>query len=119
MRAHLGDQLVVESPANGATRRDGEIVGLHHEDGTPPYDVHWSDTDEVTLVFPGPDAHIRHLEHGTGGALARFPLTWVPGRARTRHVSGRMPGPTRHRRRGRPTPVTSAAAWPPNACDRD
>ncbi|KPI11012.1 pyridoxamine 5'-phosphate oxidase family protein [Streptomyces mirabilis] len=68
MRAHLGDQLVVESPANGATRRDGEIVGLHHEDGTPPYDVHWSDTDEVTLVFPGPDAHIRHLEHRTEGS---------------------------------------------------
>ncbi|MFE2319097.1 pyridoxamine 5'-phosphate oxidase family protein [Streptomyces sp. NPDC059441] len=63
MRAHLGDQIVVESPATGATRRDGEIVGLHHEDGTPPYDVHWSDTDEVTLVFPGPDAHIHHLEH--------------------------------------------------------
>ncbi|KUN20302.1 XRE family transcriptional regulator [Streptomyces corchorusii] len=63
MRAHLGDQLVVESPATGAARRDGEIVGLHHEDGTPPYDVRWSDTDEVTLVFPGPDAHIHHLEH--------------------------------------------------------
>ncbi|MFI6010050.1 DUF1918 domain-containing protein [Streptomyces sp. NPDC051243] len=63
MRAHLGDQLVIESPATGATRRDGEIVGLHHEDGTPPYDVRWSDTDEVTLVFPGPDAHIRHVEH--------------------------------------------------------
>ncbi|WP_405876932.1 DUF1918 domain-containing protein [Streptomyces sp. NBC_01136] len=68
MRAHLGDQLVVESRTTGATRRDGEIVGLHHEDGTPPYDVHWSDTDEVTLVFPGPDAHIRHLEHGSGGS---------------------------------------------------
>ncbi|MFS4096168.1 DUF1918 domain-containing protein [Streptomyces sp. AF1A] len=64
MRAHLGDQLVVESPATGAAKRDGEIIGLHHEDGTPPYDVRWSDTDEVTLVFPGPDAHIRHLEHG-------------------------------------------------------
>ncbi|MFB6876949.1 pyridoxamine 5'-phosphate oxidase family protein [Streptomyces sp. NPDC056323] len=64
MRAHLGDQLVIESPTTGASRRDGEIVGLHHEDGTPPYDVCWSDTDEVTLVFPGPDAHIRHLEHG-------------------------------------------------------
>ncbi|MFE9644479.1 pyridoxamine 5'-phosphate oxidase family protein [Streptomyces sp. NPDC006365] len=64
MRAHLGDQLVIESPATGVTRRDGEIVGLHHEDGTPPYDVRWSDTDEVTLVFPGPDAHIRHVEHG-------------------------------------------------------
>ncbi|MFI2368071.1 DUF1918 domain-containing protein [Streptomyces sp. NPDC018833] len=66
MRAHVGDQLVVESPATGATRRDGEIVGLHHEDGTPPYDVRWSDTGEVTLVFPGPDAHIRHVEHGPG-----------------------------------------------------
>ncbi|WP_326655087.1 MULTISPECIES: pyridoxamine 5'-phosphate oxidase family protein [unclassified Streptomyces] len=66
MRAHLGDQLVVESPATGATRRDGEIVGLHHADGTPPYDVRWSDTDEVTLVFPGPDAHVRHVEHGPG-----------------------------------------------------
>ncbi|AXE81862.1 DUF1918 domain-containing protein [Streptomyces atratus] len=66
MRAHLGDQLVVESPVTGASRRDGEIVGLHHEDGTPPYDVHWSDTDQVTLVFPGPDAHIRHLEHRPG-----------------------------------------------------
>ncbi|MFE9922493.1 pyridoxamine 5'-phosphate oxidase family protein [Streptomyces sp. NPDC005774] len=63
MRAHLGDHLVIESPATGATRRDGEIVGLHHEDGTPPYDVHWSDTHEVTLVFPGPDAHVKHLGH--------------------------------------------------------
>ncbi|MEV6020196.1 MULTISPECIES: DUF1918 domain-containing protein [unclassified Streptomyces] len=63
MRAHLGDQLVIESQTTGAAKRDGEIVGLHHEDGTPPYDVRWSDTDEVTLVFPGPDAHIRHLEH--------------------------------------------------------
>ncbi|WP_155056077.1 DUF1918 domain-containing protein [Streptomyces blattellae] len=66
MQAHLGDQLVIESPATGATRRDGEIVGLHHADGTPPYDVRWSDTDEVTLVFPGPDAHIRHIEPGPG-----------------------------------------------------
>ncbi|MFJ3718484.1 pyridoxamine 5'-phosphate oxidase family protein [Streptomyces sp. NPDC090057] len=65
MRAHLGDQLVVESPATGVARRDGEIVGLHHDDGTPPYDVRWSDTDQVSLVFPGPDAHVRHIGHGT------------------------------------------------------
>ncbi|KAB1990277.1 DUF1918 domain-containing protein [Streptomyces triticiradicis] len=64
MRAHLGDQLVIESTKSGAARRDGEIVGLHHADGTPPYDVRWSDTDEVALVFPGPDARVRHLEHG-------------------------------------------------------
>ncbi|MDX5563254.1 DUF1918 domain-containing protein [Streptomyces sp. ID05-04B] len=67
MRAHLGDQLVIESTKSDATRRDGEVVGLHHADGTPPYDVRWSDTDEVTLVFPGPDAHIHHLEHGQPG----------------------------------------------------
>ncbi|MER5461215.1 pyridoxamine 5'-phosphate oxidase family protein [Streptomyces sp. NPDC002668] len=64
MRAQLGDQLVVESPTTGVTRRDGEIVGLHHEDGTPPYDVRWSDTERITLVFPGPDAHVQHIEHG-------------------------------------------------------
>ncbi|MBQ1089259.1 DUF1918 domain-containing protein [Streptomyces sp. B93] len=70
MRAHLGDQLVIESTTTGATRRDGEIVGLHHEDGTPPYDVRWSDTDEVTLVFPGPDARIRPVEHHRRAAPA-------------------------------------------------
>ncbi|MFI1301959.1 DUF1918 domain-containing protein [Streptomyces sioyaensis] len=63
MRAHIGDQLVVESPATGATRRDGEIVGIHHEDGTPPYEVRWSDTNDVTLVFPGADAHVQHFEY--------------------------------------------------------
>ncbi|MEV8523591.1 pyridoxamine 5'-phosphate oxidase family protein [Streptomyces sp. NPDC052000] len=68
MRAHLGDQLVIESVTTGAAKRDGEIVGLRHPDGTPPYEVRWSDTDEVTLVFPGPDAHIRHTEHAPGTA---------------------------------------------------
>ncbi|MGW2826746.1 DUF1918 domain-containing protein [Streptomyces sp. NPDC001443] len=67
MRAHLGDQLVVESTKPGTARRDGEIVGLHHTDGTPPYEVRWSDTDEVVLVFPGPDAHIHRPEHGERG----------------------------------------------------
>ncbi|KUN82762.1 DUF1918 domain-containing protein [Streptomyces griseoruber] len=71
MRAHLGDRLVVESTTSGAARRDGEIVGLHHEDGTPPYDVRWSDTDGVTLVFPGPDAHIQHFGHPRPGAARR------------------------------------------------
>ncbi|MEV8064814.1 DUF1918 domain-containing protein [Streptomyces sp. NPDC085995] len=63
MHAQLGDRLVVESPVTGVTRRDGEIVGLHHDDGTPPYDVRWSDTGEITLVFPGPDAHVHPVGH--------------------------------------------------------
>jgi hypothetical protein len=31
---------------------------LHHADGTPPYEVHWLDDGHVTLVFPGPEAHV-------------------------------------------------------------
>lgn len=75
MRAHLGDHLVIESPTTGATRRDGEIVGLRHDDGTPPYDVRWSDTHDVTLVFPGPDAHVRHPgdEAGTDAGAGAHP----------------------------------------------
>ncbi|MFJ9902195.1 DUF1918 domain-containing protein [Streptomyces sp. NPDC101152] len=94
MRAHLGDQLVIESTKSGAARRDGEIVGLHHTDGTPPYDVRWSDTDEVTLVFPGPDAHIHHLEHG-GPGTAHVPA--APDAAEAEATS-------------RPVPSTGAAA---------
>ncbi|MEI5525480.1 DUF1918 domain-containing protein [Streptomyces brasiliscabiei] len=73
MEARLGDQLVIESTTSGATRRDGEIVGLHHEDGTPPYDVRWSDTNEVTLVFPGPDAHVNHLTSTPPGTAGGSP----------------------------------------------
>ncbi|MEU4659156.1 pyridoxamine 5'-phosphate oxidase family protein [Streptomyces sp. NPDC023723] len=63
MYAHLGDRLLVRNPATGAAGRAGEIVGLHHEDGTPPYYVRWSGTDRVTLLFPGPDARVAHRGH--------------------------------------------------------
>ncbi|MFE2264507.1 pyridoxamine 5'-phosphate oxidase family protein [Streptomyces griseosporeus] len=71
MRARLGDHLVIESPATGAPVRDGEIVGLHHADGTPPYDVRWSDTDDVTVFFPGPDARVRTSGRAAPGAGAQ------------------------------------------------
>ncbi|WP_262387030.1 DUF1918 domain-containing protein [Streptomyces sp. TRM49041] len=61
MHAVLGDQILVDGPVVGVPRRDGEVVGLRHADGTPPYDVRWSDTGRVSLFFPGPDAHVRHL----------------------------------------------------------
>ncbi|MBP0450601.1 DUF1918 domain-containing protein [Kitasatospora sp. RG8] len=63
MRASTGDRIIVESTRPGAVRRDGEIVGLHHEDGSPPYDVRWSDNDRITEYFPGPDARIHHYRH--------------------------------------------------------
>ncbi|MFI6935807.1 pyridoxamine 5'-phosphate oxidase family protein [Streptomyces sp. NPDC050287] len=90
MRAHLGDHLVIERTTTGAIKRDGEIVGLHHEDGTPPYDVRWSDTDEVTLVFPGPDAHIHHLEHGLSASAY---AASDPDTAEAEATPGRTPGP--------------------------
>ncbi|MFF3929915.1 DUF1918 domain-containing protein [Streptomyces hirsutus] len=108
MRAHLGDQLVIESTTADGPRRDGEIIGLHHEDGTPPYDVRWSDTGETTLVFPGPDAHIRHLEHGHPGT-ARSPSgpdpaeeeTAVPGTPRPGDIGRRVAVERRRQRLSR------------------
>lgn len=60
--ARVGDRLIVGGVTVGDEGRDGEIVGLRHADGSPPYEVRWSDTGRVTLVFPGPDAHVQHFE---------------------------------------------------------
>lgn len=101
MHAHLGDRLVVESPTTGVVRRDGEIVGLHHEDGTPPYDVRWSDTDDVTLVFPGPDAHIQHLEtegdETASGTDAAEQNAAAPGTPNPGDIGRRVAGERRRR----------------------
>ncbi|GGR36956.1 hypothetical protein GCM10010282_31860 [Streptomyces roseolus] len=34
------------------------MVGLHQDDGSPPYDVRRSGTGRVTLFFPDPDARL-------------------------------------------------------------
>jgi hypothetical protein len=62
MQAVIGDLVVVEGTREGTPRRDGEIVALHHPDGTPPYDVRWAHTGRVSVFFPGPDTHIKHRE---------------------------------------------------------
>ncbi|WP_051942913.1 DUF1918 domain-containing protein [Streptacidiphilus rugosus] len=63
MRAALGDQIVVDGTRPGVVRRDGEVVGLHHVDGSPPFDVRWSDNGRTSVFFPGPDAHVVHFVH--------------------------------------------------------
>ncbi|MFE4976621.1 DUF1918 domain-containing protein [Kitasatospora sp. NPDC056651] len=56
----MGDRITVRGTHPNAARRDGEIVRLHHPDGSPPYDVRWFDDDRVTEYVPGPDARIHH-----------------------------------------------------------
>ncbi|SFJ88014.1 protein of unknown function [Streptosporangium canum] len=67
MKAQVGDRLIVESAHLGESRRIGIITGLHHTDGSPPYDVHWLDQEHEAMIFPGPDARIerRQAEPGT------------------------------------------------------
>jgi hypothetical protein len=60
MKAALGDRIVVVSARLGQAAREGRIVELRQEDGSPPYVVAWSDTGQRGLYFPGTDSHIEH-----------------------------------------------------------
>ncbi|MFF6772892.1 DUF1918 domain-containing protein [Streptomyces sp. NPDC012637] len=71
--ARVGDRLIVGGSTVGDGGRDGEIIALHHADGTPPFDVRWSDTGRITLVFPGPDARVQHFPHSGRNAATSQP----------------------------------------------
>jgi hypothetical protein len=58
LNAAVGDRLIVRRLHGPA--RDGEILAVRHQDGTPPYEVRWSDTGHETLVYPGDDAYVQH-----------------------------------------------------------
>ncbi|WP_084480347.1 DUF1918 domain-containing protein [Nocardia grenadensis] len=58
MRATPGDWLIVEGHAVGRTVRRGLIEEIHGADGGPPYLVHWTDTGNRALTFPGPDSRV-------------------------------------------------------------
>ncbi|GGP75780.1 DUF1918 domain-containing protein [Saccharothrix coeruleofusca] len=76
MKARVGDWIVVESGATGTPARRCLVEELRHPDGTPPYLVHWLDTEKRGLLFPGPDAHV---------VPAPRPGTKVPARWDRRH----------------------------------
>ena len=57
MEAKVGDRLVVESRKIETPRREGEILEVRGEAGSPPYVVRWSDGHEG-VTYPGPDAHV-------------------------------------------------------------
>lgn len=60
MQAVAGDRLVVHSHHVGEPVRVADILEVHGADGTPPYLVRWSDTEQEALIFPGADASVEH-----------------------------------------------------------
>ena len=56
MKAEVGDWLVMKGFTIDQPEQRGLITDVHSDDGSPPYVVHWLDSDHVATVFPGPDA---------------------------------------------------------------
>ena len=59
MLAIVGERIHIQGNAVGVVARNGEIVEVRNEDGSPPYLVRFDDGHE-SLVFPGPDCVIEH-----------------------------------------------------------
>ncbi len=64
MYAHVGDQIVMD----GEPARIGLIIGVPHEDGSPPYVVKWLATGHIAMVSPGQFARIVPAGHPAGTA---------------------------------------------------
>lgn len=60
--ARAGDRLVIHGHRLGEPERDAEILSVGAA-GRPPFRVRWSDTGRESIVYPGPDARVEHLEH--------------------------------------------------------
>lgn len=58
MHAKRGDWLIIESSTLNRSSRRGCIEGVDGEGGRPPFRVRWADDDHVSVVVPGPDAHV-------------------------------------------------------------
>jgi len=63
MRAVVGDRLHVPGRVVGSPDQLLEIVEIRGREGEPPYVVRRGEHD--VLVFPGPDASVRHVSPGS------------------------------------------------------
>jgi hypothetical protein len=59
MHAKPGDWLVIKGIVVDAPEQLGQILEVHSGDGGPPFLVRWTRDDRESLIFPGPDAHVR------------------------------------------------------------
>jgi hypothetical protein len=71
MFARTGDRLIVE----GDLARAGLIIGVPHEDGSPPYIVKWLANGHIAMVSPGQFARIIPAERRTRPHNHRVPDT--------------------------------------------
>ena len=62
LRAEPGDRLVIRGHEIGEVERDAEVLEANGTDGGAPFLVRWEDTGHETLLYPGSDARIEHLD---------------------------------------------------------
>jgi hypothetical protein len=62
LQAEPGDRLFVKGHWVGDQPKDGEIIEVLGDDGTPPYVVRWEDGHE-SRVYPGSDIYVQRFEH--------------------------------------------------------
>ena len=67
MYAHVGDRLIAE----GDAARSGLIIGVPHDDGSPPYIVKWLSDGHIAMVWPGDFARVVPAELRTPGGHPR------------------------------------------------
>jgi hypothetical protein len=60
MRAAIGDRIVVMGRHVGDPNRQGVILAVEGQDGSPPYRVRWDATGHEGVFFPGPDSVVEH-----------------------------------------------------------
>jgi len=65
MYAHVGDRLIAE----GDAARSGLIIGVPHEDGSPPYIVKWQSDGHIAMVWPGDFARVVPAGPPASGSL--------------------------------------------------
>lgn len=63
MKAKTGDRIILAGEQVDRPTRDGEILEVRGEDGSPPYLVRWSD-GHTGLLYPGPGSVLRVADPG-------------------------------------------------------
>jgi hypothetical protein len=66
LRAEPGDRIVIRQHFVGDRVRDGEILEVLGEGGSPPFVVCWSEDGRISRFFPGSDAYVEHFPHRAG-----------------------------------------------------